>query len=81
MRRQSTIYVLVLITLVFTLSGCGIERVKVLIEDIKTLSELGSRQVESAVIPVGKGDEETQPPDLLILNRRFDPPPVQCYLR
>jgi outer membrane protein assembly factor BamB len=80
MTRQSKISILVLITLVFTMSGCGIARVKVLIEDAKILRELGSRQVESAVIPVGKGDGETQTPDLLIINRRLDPPPITCYL-
>jgi outer membrane protein assembly factor BamB len=80
MGKQSKISILVLITLMFTMSGCGIERVKALIEDAKILSELGSRQVESVVIPVEKGGEETQTPDLLILNRRLDPPPVKCYL-
>jgi outer membrane protein assembly factor BamB len=80
MRKQSKIKLLVLITLVFTMSGCGIKRVQVLVKDIKTLSKLGSRQVESAIIPVENGGEATQTPDLLIVNRRFDPPPVQCYL-
>ena len=45
MRKQSKINTLVLIILLFTVSGCGIERVQALIEDAKTLSELGSRAV------------------------------------
>ena len=56
MRIQSKISMLVLIALLFTMSGCGIERVRALIQDIKILRELGSRQVESAVIPLEKSE-------------------------
>jgi outer membrane protein assembly factor BamB len=80
MGKLSKISLLALVTLMLTISGCGIEKLAALIENARTLRELGSRQVESAVIPVGKGDKETQRPDVLMLNRRLDPPPIECYL-
>jgi outer membrane protein assembly factor BamB len=80
MIKQSRIYIPVLLTLVFTVLGCGLEEVKVLMGDMEALSELGLRQVESAVIPVTEGDEEEKTPDLLIFNRRLDPPPIEFYL-
>ncbi len=80
MIKQSRIYISVLLTLVFTVLGCGLEEVKVLMGDMETLSELGLRQVESAVIPVTAGSERDKTPDLLIFNRRLDPPPPEFYL-
>jgi outer membrane protein assembly factor BamB len=80
MIKQSRIYIPVLLILVFTVLGCELEEMRRLVGDMETLSELGLRQVESAVIPVTSGGEEEKPPDLLILNRRLDPPPVEFYL-
>ncbi len=80
MIKQSRIYISVLLILVFTVLACGLEQVKVLVDDMEALSELGLRQVESAVIPVTAGGADEKLPDLLILNRRLDPPPVEFYL-
>lgn len=80
MKYSRIIYVPFLLILVFATLGCGLEELRVLTGDIAVLSELGSRQVESAVIPLTEGGEEEETPDLLILNRRLDPPPVEFLL-
>ncbi len=80
MTKQLKIYISVLLTLVFTMLGCGLEEVTGLVDDVKTLSEVGLRQVESAVIPIAKNGEDAKAPDLLIFNRQLDPPPVEFYL-
>jgi len=80
MTKQPRIYIPVLLILVFTVLGCGLGEMRRLVGDMETLSELGLRQVESAVIPVTAGGEKETTPDLLILNRRLDPPPVEFYL-
>ena len=80
MKKQTRITIPVLLILMFTVVGCGLEEMRGLVGDMETLSELGLRQVESAVIPVAADGEEGKPSDLLILNRRLDPPPVEFYL-
>ena len=80
MIKQPRIYISVLLILVITVLGCGLEEMRGLVDDMETLSELGLRQVESAVIPIAKEGEDAKTPDLLILNRRLDPPPVEFYL-
>ena len=80
MIKRARIYILVLLILVFTVLGCGLEEMRGLVGDMEVLSELGLRQVESAVIPVTAGDEKEKAPDLLILNRRLDPPPLEFHL-
>ncbi len=80
MIKQTRIYIPVLFVLAFTVLGCGLEEMRGFVGNMEALSELGLRQVESAAIPVTAGGEEEKPPDLLILNRRLDPPPVEFYL-
>jgi len=79
MIKQTRIYLSILLILVFTALGCRLEEMRGLMDDMETLSELGLRQVESAVIPVTASETE-KTPDLLILNRRLDPPSVEFYL-
>ena len=80
MIKQTRIYTPVLLILVFTVLGCGLEELGGVMGDMEALSKLGLRQVESAVIPVTAGGEKEKTPDLLILNRRLDPPPIEFYL-
>jgi len=77
MEKQTGIYVPVLLILMLAVLGCGLEG---LVTDLETSSKVGHSQVESAVIPVTAGGEKEQHPDLLILNRQLDPPPVEFYL-
>ncbi len=51
-----------------------------LVDDLETLSELGLRQVESAIIPVTAGGEEEKASDLLIFNRQLGTSSLDFYL-
>lgn len=59
MKNQTRIYIPVLLILESMVLGCKPEKMKGLLGDMETLSKLGLRQIESAVIPViGNGEEE-----------------------